>query len=488
MNMPSTEILDSSDIPSEARGIVTEITNRLSLNGGSTPTSSELFWRSMGLSISLSVPSTTSAEMARAVLEKLDEPWDDDYESDGIPTAAAYEALLTRISQTHDQHEESDEEDEELADATAPIFVNPMDLSLREIASQVDDGTIVLDPDWQRGYVWKTPRKRKFVESIFMSLPIPPVLLFRDKDERLYVIDGRQRLETIYRYSLGDTDKTKSFTTFGKKEKGWGENDPMGPAAGKRFNKLPVEWQRRFQTFSIPARIFYGLSRKMLYEVFRRYNTGGDKLTSAEIRNAVYQGVPLHKAIYRLAGEAGMPVDLPADQKRVAARLRSLMKGKVQRYGIYNFVGRILAFTYMESGSVASAINDFMEAYPTSDLSIDEIVADFILTFNKTFDWYGEAAFVIEQSNGKTPFNEWAATIQMVSTHHALKMIAKGLCTEEDVKEFISNDWRTFALGQPNQTDGQLVGGLAQEKQNTTTHWGKQQVWINKLQQGCCGA
>lgn len=485
MSNSTADLTENTKLEGEELSIASELTNRLTLNGGQVPATAEVFWKVVGITMSLAVPEGSALLMARTVLEHLGETWEEDYEVDGRPSLDAYEALLGRIIDKDNGDEDNDEDDDATGDLAAEqqILVSPIDLAVTTLVQWIESKTLILDPDWQRAYVWKTPRKRRFVESMFMNLPIPPVLLFEDKDSRLYVIDGRQRLETIYRYSLGSKDKSRSFTTFGKSTPGWEDGKPLSAAAGKRFDSLPDDFQRRFSTYIVPARKFMNLERRKLYEVFKRYNTGGDKLNPAEIRNAVYQGIPLHEMIYKLAGEGTVDRHTDQEERFVATRLRSIMKGKVQRYGRYNFVGRVLAFTHCQGGSVANVVNKLMDKFGSTD--VEPLRKSFIRVFNKTEEWF-PAPFCAEQSNGKTPFHEWVATIQMTSVHSALGWLDAGLTTEEKLREFIDANWTTFIVGVPDEKTGDYIGGVLQDKQNTTTHWDRQTKWIDQLRAGTC--
>lgn len=471
----------------EVQLLVAELTAEFNLNGGRLPGSVEDFWQAIGAAIQMAVPRTTALAMAKVVLERLGEEWDPDFDDEGSPSLLAYEALAERVRGRKEGASESEDEDED-DDATgelarqAQIIVVGQDAPISTITEWIRDRTLVLDPDWQRGYVWKGSRKRRFIESIFLNLPIPPVLLFQDKDGKLYVIDGRQRLETVYRYSLGNSDKKRSFTTFSSKTPGWKEGDPLNDAAGKRYDKLPPEFQNRFKTFIIPGRVFHNLPRRKLYEVFKRYNTGGDKLKPAEIRNAVYQGNKLHEMIYRLAGEHKEDRFKDQAERDAAAMLRKMMRNKTARYGAYNFIGRYLAFAYMRNGSVAAATNEFMDTHGEADP--EPFRQDFLETFHKTVAWY-EYPLAAALPTGKAPFHEWVATIQMVSTRTMLGHIKAGRTTEEKVKSAVAESWTTFVGGTFDEKSGEFIGGVLQDKQNTSTHWGRQRVWIDELEEHC---
>ena len=61
----------------------------------------------------------------------------------------------------------------------------------------------ILIPKFQRGYVWKPSQASKLIESFMMGLPVPPVFLATSDDERSIVIDGMQRLLTVFSYLDG---------------------------------------------------------------------------------------------------------------------------------------------------------------------------------------------------------------------------------------------------------------------------------------------
>ena len=54
------------------------------------------------------------------------------------------------------------------------------------------------DPDYQRKYVWDDEKATYFIESILLGTEIPPIIYFRN-GEKIEVIDGRQRYQTILR-------------------------------------------------------------------------------------------------------------------------------------------------------------------------------------------------------------------------------------------------------------------------------------------------
>lgn len=59
---------------------------------------------------------------------------------------------------------------------------------------------LIIDPDFQRLFVWNIKQKSELIESILMGIPLPVIYLFEQNDGRLQVVDGRQRLTAIFQY------------------------------------------------------------------------------------------------------------------------------------------------------------------------------------------------------------------------------------------------------------------------------------------------
>ena len=475
----------------EKRNIMQEVAALMSINGGRLPETDEEFWYQVGLMHQMAAPRGDAGRISRLVLEKLGETWDEEFIDNGesTPSLLAYETLLNRLRARLAGEESEDPEDDEdtsgaLAKEQGQILVSGVDNPIQTIVQFIQDGTFVLDPDWQRGYVWKPQQRKRFIESILLGLPIPPVLLFQDTNKKIYVIDGRQRLETVFRFRLGSKDRERRFRTFDKKTPGWREGEKLNPGAGKYFDKLPEDWQRHFNTFVIPARLFSGLPRRTLYEVFKRYNTGAVKLQAAEIRKAVYQGALLHEMLFRIAGEQGLGSLTDPQERRVARNLWQIMKTRTSRYGAYNFVGRCLAFAHVDEDlTVAAAITKLMDDYGSHDP--EPLRREFLEAFEATLRWYDQPLSVSDHKTNKVTYHEWVATIQVVSTIKLLARVRSGATTEDHVTDFIRQEWPAFVGGTWSEAEKNYVGGVLQDKQNTGTHWGRQREWIARLEQAC---
>lgn len=137
---------------------------------------------------------------------------------------------------------------------------------------------INLNPDFQRRDRWDREKQSRFIESIIMNVPIPPVFLGENEYGTYVVLDGRQRLTAIHEF-LRNTYKLKGLEV-------WAElNDQSFNDLQKK--KLDRAITRRF----VPAIVILReSSSEVKYDVFDRLNTGGVIAEPMEIRNAIFQG------------------------------------------------------------------------------------------------------------------------------------------------------------------------------------------------------
>ncbi len=89
-------------------------------------------------------------------------------------------------------------EEEELPSIVSyDITVIPNDFNVMTINSLIESNVISI-PNFQRNYVWDKKRASKFIESLIIGLPIPQIFLYQKSRNSYSVIDGQQRLLTMY--------------------------------------------------------------------------------------------------------------------------------------------------------------------------------------------------------------------------------------------------------------------------------------------------
>lgn len=456
--------------------LIAGVIEELQLGLGSDPITEERFWLELATALNLASKSKDMSRVAQAVLNELDVEWDDDFiGEDGDFSLGLYETLDDAVKrfvvarETGDPVEE-DEDDESLT-GYRDERVAPVTYGLETVHQWIRDGVLELSPEWQRDFVWKSKKMKRFVESILLGLPIPSFLIFEDsKSGKKYIIDGRQRLETIARFKAPKEPKGSArlrFRTFSKGEPGWGPGEQLGDAAGKYYEQLDQRFKTRFDSAHLVMAEFRDISLASLYQVFKRYNTGAVALNAAEIRNAVYQASPLHQMMFRLSGEQRPRVHVDDEEQRVADDLRETMQRKVQRYGAYDFIGRYFAFAYRERGSVAKATLEFMDLFEgATSAQIEALRGEFIRVFRSAMIWYPQ---FLTDTDGER-FHAFLGTLQLVGTKKMLQHVDAGRTSEDAVSAAIARNWVDFANNR-----------LAR-KQNSTLFWGSQKSWISLLE------
>lgn len=149
----------------------------------------------------------------------------------------------------------------------------------------------LLQPFFQRRYVWDDLRKSRLIESIIMGIPIPTIYTYTRQDSneiKEIVIDGQQRLKTIKQFVKNQ------FPLDGLKLNAY--------LNGLRFDELPNNVKVRFLNYTLHiVNITNVADDKIVLDMFKRFNTGGVALTPQELRNCYCSG-QFNEAIKKLAG------------------------------------------------------------------------------------------------------------------------------------------------------------------------------------------
>lgn len=159
------------------------------------------------------------------------------------------------------------------------------DLSFRELIMMYDDKDLI-KPSLQRNYVWKLDEASRLIDSILLGLPIPSIFLAK-KNEQQLIIDGYQRIRTVYDYVSGifsQTGKVFKLSNSVIINERW---------RGKAFSELSEDEKRRIKNTTIHAIIFEQKKPNNdtgMFQIFERINTSGRTLSPQEIRNCVYHG------------------------------------------------------------------------------------------------------------------------------------------------------------------------------------------------------
>lgn len=190
--------------------------------------------------------------------------------------------------------EEINEEDNSTEDSKLERYqINSFqqDKPVETLIKWLRNGKLIL-PTFQRDYVWSFSNSCRLIESVLLNLPIPNIFLFKVKNpegEKFLLIDGLQRMTTIEQYIDGTWSQ-------GEKKRTFKISSPNENWDRKTFDDLDEDDQQFIYDYSIGTTIFETSSgskvdeNNVIFSVFERINTGSEKLSDQEIRNAIYNG------------------------------------------------------------------------------------------------------------------------------------------------------------------------------------------------------
>ncbi len=161
------------------------------------------------------------------------------------------------------------------------VFVRTEPRTVGDVVDRIGRERYILDPDFQRDFVWQVPKQSKLIESCIMRIPLPVFYVAEAPDGRIIVVDGLQRLTTFYRFMHNHFRLT-----------GLGSSDPDAkhPLEGKLYKDLSVTLQERVADTALTMYILDAKApERARLDIFERVNSG-EPLTRQQMRNALYNG------------------------------------------------------------------------------------------------------------------------------------------------------------------------------------------------------
>ena len=262
--------------------------------------------------------------------------------------------------------------------------------SIGEWISLYQQGEIEIHPEFQRFFRWSDYQKTKLIESILLGIPIPPIFVSQREDGIWDVVDGLQRLSTIYQFVgiLKDEDgkqipplilqKTEYLPSLAGKI--WEDKEhPEGSLKGF----TPTQ-RLLIKRAKIDVNILLKESDPFAkYELFQRLNTGGSIATPQELRNCILVSLNpnLYRWIKQLSGNENFKSCIALNEKSLEEQYdieilcRFLILRKIDESGLKEIVDVDAFFT-----------EKIQEIANNPDFNLEEEQA----AFEKTFRLLGE--------------------------------------------------------------------------------------------------
>jgi hypothetical protein len=170
------------------------------------------------------------------------------------------------------------------------IVTQPYDFSVRTLVDQIADSSLVVQDVYQRYFVWDASRSSRLIESLLLNIPIPVCYFAELDDGKQTVVDGHQRLQSIFNFCK---DK---LTLRGLRV--------LVEHNGKRLRDLDPKTTRMLNSRTLRCIVITRESDPDIrFDVFERLNTGAIGLNAQELRNCVYRG-DLNDFLRRKVSEA----------------------------------------------------------------------------------------------------------------------------------------------------------------------------------------
>jgi hypothetical protein len=155
------------------------------------------------------------------------------------------------------------------------LLIRTESRAIQDVLRRIENNKIVLDPEFQREFLWKEDTQSKLIESVLMRIPLQVFYFAETDDGDLVVVDGLQRLTTFRRFYTGELVL---------------DLKARDQLHGKKFKEIDSKLQIRFEDGQVT---FYIISSKVpervRLDIFERVNSG-TPLTRQQMRHAIYTG------------------------------------------------------------------------------------------------------------------------------------------------------------------------------------------------------
>jgi hypothetical protein len=211
-----------------------------------------------------------------------------------------------------------------------------------EMVRRIDSGAVIMNPDFQRDFVWDSKKQSRLIESVLMRIPLPVFYLAETRKGEVIVVDGLQRLSTFQSFLR---KKTRLVL-------------PKHNLDTKTFEDLDVKLQNRIEDCQLQLYLIDSkVPERAKLDIFERVNNG-EPLTRQQMRNCLYSG----KATRFLQQQAATKLFLEATGHSL----------NQQRMRDREFVNRFCAFRLL---SIDDYKND-MDAFLAKSLELMNTLAD----------------------------------------------------------------------------------------------------------------
>lgn len=270
----------------------------------------------------------------------------------------------------------------------ADVNIRPRSMTVDAIIERLRYSEIDLNPGFQRrSDLWSAQQQSRLIESLMLRIPLPAFYFDATNDDCWVVIDGLQRLTAFKDYMVKPKICLSGLEYLTELE-------------NKHFEELPRQYIRRIKESQLNVyTVEKGTPEAVVYNIFKRINTGGIPLESEEIRHALYRGKAT-ELVEKLA---------------ISPQFRRATGGTIsnQRMLDCEYITRYLAFTEQEplkeyQGNIEEFLNNGLKKVNRyTDKEIEKIEEQFYCVMDTCHTLFGKYAFRRIGSDGRRgPMNK----------------------------------------------------------------------------------
>lgn len=234
-----------------------------------------------------------------------------------------------------------------------------LDMSFGELMNMFEDGDLFITPEYQRAFRWSNFQQTRFIESVLLGIPIPPIFVAEDDKGKWEVVDGLQRISTIFSFfgvltNLPDKNNLKLC-----------KGEMVSELENITIDVLPIRLKTTIKRAVCRVEIVrWDSNEDIRYELFNRLNTGASPLSDQEIRNCIFRSYP---------------VDLNKILREIAIipnfiELISPSAAKKEEMFLEELVLRYFAFKHFDGDfntTVPNFLSDFMRSVSKGEIAFD---------------------------------------------------------------------------------------------------------------------
>ncbi|RLA84514.1 MAG: DUF262 domain-containing protein [Epsilonproteobacteria bacterium] len=298
----------------------------------------------------------------------------------------------TELIEDGDEDIEVDNSDNTLYPAEVKIQRDMF--SVRELKTDYEEKILELAPDFQREFVWTVKQKSELIESILMGIPLPMIYFFEADNGVLQVVDGKQRLTSLFQFIDDKFPLSPSLSILLNHK-------------GLRYSELtPSERTKIARHQFVTQTIIPPTPDRIKFDIFERVNRKGSTLNNQEMRNALYQGkasklledLAINES-FQIATNYGISPTRMRDRYMILRFIsfylykQNLLKDKENNLVEYKsdideFVGKTMSFLNIQD-----------------DIYIENLSSVFYDTMKLAFKLRGKNVFRIPSKERKRPIN-----------------------------------------------------------------------------------